>query len=309
MQMASKLANGGAGATVDCVVVSYRSRDTLRACVEPLARMPDVTVTVVDNDCPDGSAATVADLPLRILRAGRNGGFASGCNLGAAGGSAPYVLLLNPDATIARAALDVLVAVLAAEPGIGLVGPRVVGDDGSLQRTQRSFPRLRSTWAQGLFVHRLSGGARWSDEVVWDAAAYERPASPDWLSASCALVRRSALEAVEGLDAGFFLYCEDIDLCRRLRGAGHGIRFEPAATVRHRGGHSAPRARTQAIYARSRVRYARKHYRRAALPLEVAGIALGELVHAAGSAPRPALARGHATAALAALSGVLADPA
>lgn len=307
--MASKLGSGGHGPTVDAVVVSYRSRATLRACVETLSRMPDVAVTVVDNDCPERSPAMVADLPVRVLRAGRNGGFAFGCNLGAAGGSAPYVLLLNPDATIERAALDALLAVLDAEPGVGIVGPRVVGDDGSLQRTQRSFPRLRSTWAQGLFVHRLSGGARWSDEVVWDAAAYDRPASPDWISGSCALVRRSALEEIGGLDAGFFLYCEDIDLCRRLRAAGHDVRFEPGATVRHRGGHSAPRAATQAIYARSRVRYARKHYPAAALPLEVAGIVLGELAHAAVAALRPGGARGHAAAALAALAGVRADPA
>jgi GT2 family glycosyltransferase len=287
---------------VDAVVVSYRSRDTLRACVEPLCSIPGVTVTVVDNDSPDDALATIADLPIRVIESGRNGGFAFGCNLGSAGGSAPYVLLLNPDAQIDADAVATLVAALEADPGLGLAGPRILDEDGSLMRTQRSFPRLRSTWAQALFLHRLARRARWTDEVIWDQAAYDEPGSPDWLSGACMLIRRSALEEVGGLDERFFLYCEDIDLCRQLRAAGHGLRYEPAATVHHRGGHSAPRSSTLAIYAASRVLYARKHYRRAAVPLEVLGIALGEATHTLTSIRRPALARGHAAAMRAALT-------
>jgi N-acetylglucosaminyl-diphospho-decaprenol L-rhamnosyltransferase len=291
----------GAAAAVDAVVVSYRSRETLRACVEPLCHMAGVTVTVVDNDSPDGSAETVADLPVEVIRAPRNGGFAYGCNLGAAAGSAPYVLLLNPDAQIDRHALATLAGVLDREPGVAAVGPRIVGDGGELHWSQRSFPRLRSTWSQAFFLHRLAPRATWADELVRDPAAYARPGTPEWLSGACLLVRRSALTAVGGLDERFFLYCEDIDLCRRLRKAGHELRFQPAATVKHRGGTSAPLESTLPIYARSRVMYARKHYARLAVPLEVVGVVVGEATHILTSIGRPGLARGHATAIRAAL--------
>ena len=70
--------------TVDAVIVAYNSRDTLRACVSPLAALPWVSVTVVDNASPDDSAAAVADLPIRTIRTQRNGGFVYGCNLGTA---------------------------------------------------------------------------------------------------------------------------------------------------------------------------------------------------------------------------------
>jgi GT2 family glycosyltransferase len=286
---------------VDAVVVSYHSRATLRACVAPLCDLPNVQVTVVDNDSADSSLESIADLDLRAIQSGRNGGFGFGCNLGAAAGSAPYILLLNPDATITAEALQALLDVLEREPSVALVAPRVLDSDGSLQRTQRNFPRLRSTWSQALFLHRIATRARWADEVIWDPEVYDRPGSPEWLSGACMLVRRSAYEQVGGFDERFFLYCEDIDLCRSLRVAGHDLCYEPAATVHHVGGASAPANTTNPIYARSRVAYARKHYRRGAVGLERTGIAVGEATHALVSVARPRKARGH----LAALRAVI----
>jgi N-acetylglucosaminyl-diphospho-decaprenol L-rhamnosyltransferase len=291
-------------ARVDAVVVSYNSRDTLRACVEPLSRIPGVAVTVVDNDSPDDALATIADLAVQVVRSGRNGGFSFGCNLGIARGAAPYVLLLNPDAQIDAASLDALCAVLDREPRAAVAGPRTVGDDGSLHHTQRNYPRVRSSWAQALFLHRVFKRARWADEVIWDDAVYERPGAPEWLSGSCLLVRRSALAAIGGMDERFFLYCEDVDLCHRLRDAGHEVRYEPAAVVRHVGGASAERGTTLPIYARSRVLYARKYYRRPLVAVERVGVAVGEFTHAAVSMPRPAKARAHVLALRAVLRPV-----
>ena len=298
------LSAGTDARVVDAVIVSYNSRDTLRACVEPLSGMSGVAVTVVDNDSPDDPVPTIADLPVRVVRSGRNGGFAFGCNLGAAAGSAPYLLFLNPDAQLDQESLDRMRAVLAAAPEVGVVGPRTVDERGGLHHTQRNFPRVRSSWAQALFLHRAFKRARWADEVIWDAGAYERPAAPEWLAGSCLLVRRSAFEAIGGFDERFFLYCEDVDLCHRLWDAGHEVRYEPAALARHVGGASAPRGTTLPIYARSRVLYARKYYGRLAVAIERAGVATGELTHAVVSLARPAKARAHVLALQAVLRPV-----
>lgn len=291
-------------ALVDAVIVSYRSRATLRACAEPLASLSWVDTTVVDNASPDGSAEVAADLPVRLIRSPRNGGFAYGCNLGMAGGRAPFVLLLNPDARIDAAGLAVLVQAMQADSSLGVVGPRIVGEDGHLAWSQRRFPRLRSTYAQALFLHRLLPRTSWTDEVIRDPAAYRSPGSPDWLSGACLLLRRSALAPSGGLDARFFLYSEDTDLCRRLRAAGYGVRFEPGATVLHLGGASAPRSETEWISARSHVRYARKHSRPGVAALDALGLALGAATHAAVWFHRPARARGHAAAARSALASL-----
>lgn len=281
---------------VDVVVVAYNSRATLRAAVEPLCGHADARVVVVDNASPDDSPAVVADLPLEVVAAGRNGGFAVGSNIGAATGAAPYILLLNPDATIAIDDLRTLVAVLDAAPAVGLAAPRLEDPDGTLLWSQRRFARPRSTWAQALFLHRAWPRASWTDELIRDPAAYRAATSPQWVSGACMLIRRSAWEQIGGLDERYFLYCEDMDLCRRLRDDGHDVRYEPAAAARHVGGASSSSGETLAIAAHSRVLYARRHLPRGWATVERAGIALSAATHVLSSARRPALRRGHARA-------------
>ena len=287
---------------IHAVVVAYKSADTLRGCVAPLAALPHVSVTVVDNASPDDSAETVADLPVQLIRAPRNGGFSYGCNLGSAGATAPYLLFLNPDARLDATALDALVAVLRDEPDTGLVAPRILDDDGSLSYSLRRFPRLRSTYAQALFLHRLFPRAAWTDELIRDEAAYEQPARPEWVSGACMLVRRDAYEEIGGFDESFFLYCEDTDLCARMWGSGRAVRYEPRALVHHVGGASSGAGETQAIAARSRVIYARKHESRRRARLEALGVALSEATHVVTSIRRPGSRRGHMAALRAALA-------
>jgi N-acetylglucosaminyl-diphospho-decaprenol L-rhamnosyltransferase len=289
-------ASVGAVTEVDAVVVSYNSRDELRACVEPLVALPWTNVVVVDNASPEPSLEVVADLPVTRVALTRNGGFAHGCNAGISRGSAPYVLLLNPDARIDGASLRALVDVLDEDAAVGAVGPKVLGADGELHLSQRRFARLRSTYARAFFLHRLLPRAAWTDELVHDLSAYERRGSPDWVSGACTLVRREALHRLRGLDERFFLYREDMDLCRRLRAAGYDVRYEPRSVVRHAGGASAPRTGLVHVLAESRVRYARKHSSRPGAALERLGVALEALTHVVVSQGGAAARAGHAKA-------------
>jgi GT2 family glycosyltransferase len=118
------------------------------------------------------------------------------------------------------------------------------------------------------------------------------------------LVRREVYEAIGGFDEGLFLYCEDTDLCLRVWEAGHRVRFEPGALVRHVGGASSGAGETQPIAARSRVHYARKHRGPLAALLEALGVALDEATHALANVARPASRRGHLAALRTALVGV-----
>jgi GT2 family glycosyltransferase len=258
-------------------------------------------VIVVDNASSDGSMDVVADLPLTLVRQTTNRGFAHGCNVGWSRGAAPYVLFLNPDATIEPESVRVLASVLDRDERVGAVGPKILEPSGTTDLPQRRFPRLRSTYAYALFLNQLFPRAAWSSELVTDPDAYEHAASPEWISGACLMTRRSVLERLGGWDERFFLYCEDKDLCRRIRDLGYDIRFEPAAGALHVGGASAPRPALMPILAASRIRYARKHVGGWRSALERLGIALASLSHVAVARGGRDVRAGHASSALVAL--------
>jgi N-acetylglucosaminyl-diphospho-decaprenol L-rhamnosyltransferase len=268
------------GFSVDVVVVSFNSRSRLRGCVEPLLGIEGVRITVVDNASPDRSLEALEGLSVDSVQLERNGGFAHGCNVGWRGGQAKFVLFLNPDARIDPESLRTLYNVLEGNPGVGAVAPRILHVDGTLDFSQRRFPRLRSTYAQALFLHRVLPRAAWTDEVDRRPEVYASAQSPDWVSGACFLMPRTVLEALGGLDEAFFLYCEDTDLCRRVWDAGYKVRYEPAAVVVHEGGASAPRPSLLPVLAASRLRYAAKHESRTTAALERVGIGLGAVTHA-----------------------------
>jgi N-acetylglucosaminyl-diphospho-decaprenol L-rhamnosyltransferase len=281
-------------ADVDVIVVAYRSGDHLRGSVEGLVGLAGVRVVVVDNACPDRSYRRVADLGVEVVHAAANDGFAAGCNLGIAASRSPLVLLLNPDASIGGPDLDRLRRALLAAPEIGVAAPRIVHADGTLAWSLRRFPRVRTTYSQALFLHRLAPRASWTDEVIRDRAVYTQTGDVEWASGAALLVRRSLLARLDGLDDGFFLYCEDMDLCRRAQLAGYRVVFEPTAMARHVGGSSSSsRGPLLPVLAASRLRYADRHRGRAAALLERGGIALGALTHLPAAFARPDLARGH----------------
>jgi hypothetical protein len=248
---------------VTAVVVSYNTRDDLLRCLASLAahvRLP-LEVVVVDNASTDGSAAAVrAAYPAaRVLESPANQGFSAANNAGMRTSSAPQVLVLNSDAELIPGALETLSGLLDARSDLGVVGPRTVNPDGSVQLSFGPDLTPLSEWRQRSLVLGLR--ARRPEALREAEQRASREHEPDWVSGSCFLARRAALEAIGGFDEGFFLYEEDADLCRRLRGAGWRILYTPAATVRHALGQSMARdpARARLEYRRSHLRYYQKH--------------------------------------------------
>jgi GT2 family glycosyltransferase len=294
-------------AHIDVVVVSFNSREHLRDCVEPFAGSDDFAVTVVDNNSSDGTVASISDLPIEIIAQEENQGFAHANNVGIRAGSAPFVLFLNPDARMDPDSVAGLVRVFAEDENVGAVAPHIVNEDGTTDFSLRRFPQTVSTFAQAFFLHRVWPKARWSDEVIRDEAVYGRRASPDWVSGACLVVRRALLEQLGGWDERFFLYCEDKDLCKRIRDLGFSIMYEPRVTALHVGGASAPRPGLLPILAASRIGFAEKHRGRVSVVTERVGLAVASITHMLVGRGGFAARRGHAGALLVAL-GRRTDP-
>jgi N-acetylglucosaminyl-diphospho-decaprenol L-rhamnosyltransferase len=245
------------------VVVSYEARETLLASLGALhahASLP-LELVVVDNASTDGSPDAVrARYPevLAIANA-ENAGFARGCNQGWRASRAPYVLFLNPDAEVTPGAVEALVRLLESRPAVGAAGPRTRGSDGTIQVS--TGPDL-TPLAERRQRRLVLGVARRAAPALAEAEAlHAREHEPAWVSGSCLVARRTALEAVGGFDERFFLYEEDADLCRRLREAGWRVVFTPEAEVKHHLGRSMSKAprRGRLEYHRSHLLYYSKH--------------------------------------------------
>ena len=247
------------------IIVSWNVRELLAQALTSLYANADgiasLDVIVVDNASDDGSVAmVVSDFPqVRVIANRQNLGFAGGNNKGLKESFGDHILLLNSDTEVLPGALVVLMSYLDQHPDVAMVGPKLLNPDGSTQSSRRRFPTLpilflESTWLQSLAPRRTLRRFYMQDQP--DSVAQ----NVDWMTGAAMLVRRRVVEEVGPLDEGYFMYSEELDWCRRIRGAGWKIAYTPAAEIIHYGGKSSEQvAASRHIYFQSsKVRYAHK---------------------------------------------------
>ncbi|HVE73052.1 MAG TPA: glycosyltransferase family 2 protein [Thermoanaerobaculia bacterium] len=248
------------------IVVSYNTRELLASCLDSLvAYLPAIEheVCVVDNASKDGSAALVRErFPhVRVIELGENRGFAAAVNVGIAATSGRYVCWLNPDACLLNDGMGTLLDYLDAHERTGIVGPRILNPDGSVQHSSRAFP----SYATALFnrnslLTRFFPRNRFTRSYLNIDRDRDAVQETDWVSGACLLHRRE----LGLLDERFFLYMEDIDFCLRAHNGGWGVAYHPALRVMHRIGGSSRQMPVRRVVAfhRSIWRYYAKHFRR-----------------------------------------------
>lgn len=249
-----------ATALTSVIVVSHDSGALLHRCVTSvLAQDADLELIVVDNASSDGSLqALPQDARLRVLRNADNRGFAVACNQGAAHAHGGRLLFLNPDCVMSPDAVSRLLAVLDANPGIGVLGAQLLNEDGSEQAaSRRATPSPLRALRLALGLPALPAHAR----VATDAGeelrrpvenglrveSFVAPAvAPAWepvdaISGALMLLPRTVFDRLGGFDPGYVLHCEDLDLCRRALQHGHQVALATAVRVTHAKGTSSRR--------------------------------------------------------------------
>ena len=271
------------------VLVGYNSAPFIGDCI----RSVEETVTcsheilVVDNASLDGTADAVrrAWPGVLVMCNDENLGFSRASNRGMRAARGRHLLLLNGDATVRPGALDALVEHLDRDPNAGAVAPRLLNPDGTDQGTARSVPTpAAAILGRRSPLTRLFPGNRWSRRYLEgrDRRGPE-PFGVDWVSGACLMVPQRVADEVGLLDEGFFMYWEDADWCRRIRGAGYTVACVPAAEVVHAEGGSRRGwpARQVRHFHRSAYRYYAKHHAAGARvvlrPVAAAALALRAL--------------------------------
>jgi hypothetical protein len=260
---------------VSIVIVSFNTRDVLRECLLSVYREQgslSVQIIVVDNASTDRSPDMVEqDFPDVVsIRSHINLGFGQANNLGFQSARGRYIVLLNSDAFLSEGSLERSVAHMNENPHAGLGGGRLIGRDNSWQPSARMFPTVFSD----LIV--LSGlAARYSHSRFFGRADrtwadQSKPAEVDWVPGAYSIIRSEALAASGIFDPRFFLYYEEVDLCKRIKNQGYSIWYWPDITVIHIGGESSRQVQSHVISQtgsqltlwrmRSMLLYYRKHH-------------------------------------------------
>lgn len=228
---------------VSIIMLSFNTRDLTRRSLAHLIEASaniNAEIIVVDNASHDGSAAMIEQTfpQIRLIRAPHNLGFAGGNNLGATHARGDFLVLVNSDAFIQGDALALGLARMQAEPKVGLAGGLLIGKDGQPEPSARCFPSalndllslsgLAARYPRSRFFGRFDRG--WADPHA--------PANVDWVPGAFCLIRKAAIDKIGFFDERYFLYYEEVDLCRRLKKAGWRIAYWPDLVAEHWGGES-----------------------------------------------------------------------
>ena len=233
---------------LEVVIVSHGAEALLRRCLESLRAHPPesaaMTVTVVDSGSTDGTPDMVArEFPEFHLERRANIGFSAANNLVLRESRAGAVLLLNPDTEVYAGTLDACLARLDADPRVGMVGAKLVREDGELDHAaKRSFPTPLAALAHFTGIGRGEGAGASLSQYRATHLGEDEAGEVDAVNGAFMLCRAEAVAEVGLLDEGYWLYMEDLDWCHRFWDAGWKVFYEPGAVALHvKGGSSATR--------------------------------------------------------------------
>jgi GT2 family glycosyltransferase len=280
------------------VIVHFRTLPEVLECLESLAlemvNLPQMKVSLWDNHSADGSVEKLIEASrergwsdwLEIQESKENLGFGAGNNavispLLESGKLAEHVLLLNPDTVVSPGAILELLRFQVEHPKADFVGPATHSSDRGPDITAFRFPGLISHIIEGVRFRIL---ARLFAE--WEVAPAQRSETHrcDWVSGGCVLIRRKVFEEVGLFDPRFFLYFEEVDLCRRAARLGFQSWYLPRAEIRHHAGAATglgrmgPAPRLPAYWFASRQRYYWNHYGRVLTYLSDVGFVSGRSI-------------------------------
>lgn len=258
--------------SLDIIIVNWNAGRWLTDCLRAVASAAPTACTlqrviVIDNASTDDSCdalpAPDARLPLTLVRNASNRGFAAACNQGAAGSRADYLLFLNPDTVATTAALDGVIQLLEqqASAGVDIGGVWMEGHAGAQTLWLRAFPTARTFMLQALGLRQ-----QWTRDV--DLGVPPRTADPlgplevSIVGGAFFAIRRPLFEALHGFDERFFMYFDEVDLCRRARERGARAMLARNVTIYHHNGACSDRVPAMRLFylLRSRLRYARRHF-------------------------------------------------
>ena len=239
---------------IDIIIVNYNSSDYLIKCLVSIFdsfEKLSANVFVQDNNSDDDVDRIRALFPPVVLTKNKfNLGFSKAVNQALIKSSAPYVVLLNPDTKVEKGFFESVIHFMKNNTGVGILGPKIIDPDGSIQGSARAFPSpLTSIFGRKSPLTKFfPNNPITASNILTTKSDGKSPMAVDWVSGACMAIRRKAIQDVGLLDERFFMYWEDADWCRRMREKGWKVTYFPQTSIIHLIGASSMTRPVRSIY-------------------------------------------------------------
>ncbi|MGU3368067.1 glycosyltransferase family 2 protein [Bacillus mycoides] len=253
--------------TLDIVIVNWNAGEQIQECLNSINDVKCTTfnigkVVVVDNNSTDNSIALISnnryEYNLSIIKNDYNAGFGKACNQGAAKCESEYILFLNPDTKLFNDSLDdVMLFCQKQHNKLGVTGIQLVDEKGDVGRTCRYFPKKRNRIGKITGLTRIFPSLS-NEMLTWD---HNDLKEVDQIMGAFFIVQNKVFKELEGFDEQFFVYYEEVDLCKRIQEQGYKNYFYPYSKAFHQGGGTSNQVKDMRLFysLRSWLKYEKKH--------------------------------------------------
>lgn len=220
------------------IILNYKNKNLTKECIKCIKLYNpklDYEIIVVDNNSGDGTPEMIKEnFPeARCASLPRNVGFAAGNNIGIMIARGRNILILNPDIAIRPGALEKMVAYIDAHPEIGVLAPKLVNPDNTLQYSCFKYPKFSTPLFRRTLLGRFSCGKKAINEYIMKEWNHNEIREVDWFLGACLLMPKNILNKIGMFDERYFLYFEDADLCRRFKKDGYKVVYFPEVSMVH----------------------------------------------------------------------------
>lgn len=233
-------------------ICSWNTIDDLRLCLKSLEAVQDEAnfeVIVIDNNSEDGSdRMTASEFPwVRLFALKENLGFTGGHNFALQEMNGRHIMPLNSDTIVHKGAIKGLMEYLNLHPEAGVIAPKLLNPDGSLQLSCRRFPNPVAALFRNTPIGKLFPNNRFTREYLMQDWSHDAPREVDWVSGAAFIARGELTDKIGLFDPAYFMFCEDVDLCFQCWKQGFKVVYLPHLTITHAIGRSTDKAPNRMI--------------------------------------------------------------
>ena len=226
---------------VSIIIVNYNEKNMTKSCLNGILKVTpglDYEIIVVDNCSNDGSQEMltgfkIKDLRLKVVLNNQNLGFGAGCNLGIKEATGKYILILNPDIAVLEGSIERLFQFMEENKQVGAVGPKLLDPIRTVQLSCYRYPAWYIPILRRTFLGKVNWAKNKLNYYLMTDFNHQEKKEVDWLLGACLMLRKKTLDEIGVFDERFFLYFEDVDLCRRAKIKGWLVYYYPEAEMFH----------------------------------------------------------------------------